>query len=56
MLTVGQDMDRTLGLRYTYFIAPLVKAVQEQQTQIEDLKTENDSIKSELAQVKAKKR
>ncbi len=38
LLTVGGDPDRTLGLRYTDFIAPLVKAVQEQQAIIEDLK------------------
>jgi hypothetical protein len=38
ILTVGGDSDRTLGLRYTDFIAPLVKAVQEQQDIIEELK------------------
>jgi hypothetical protein len=36
ILTIGGDEDRTLGLRYTDFVAPLVKAVQEQQQEIED--------------------
>ncbi|MBY0433743.1 MAG: tail fiber domain-containing protein, partial [Cyclobacteriaceae bacterium] len=35
VLTVGGDQERTLGLRYTDFIAPLVKSVQEQQAMIE---------------------
>jgi hypothetical protein len=38
VLTIGQDEMRTLGLRYTDFIAPMVKAIQEQQDQIEALK------------------
>jgi len=38
VLTVGQDADRSLGLRYTDFVAPLVKSIQEQQAQIEELK------------------
>ena len=37
VLTVNNDKDRTLGLRYTDFVAPLVKAVQEQQEQITEL-------------------
>lgn len=37
MLSIGSDRDRTLGLRYTDFVAPLVKAVQEQQKKLEDL-------------------
>ena len=38
VLTIRADKDRTLGLRYTDFVAPLVKAVQEQQREIEELK------------------
>ena len=34
VLGVGGDADRFLSLRYTDFVAPLVKAVQEQQAQI----------------------
>jgi hypothetical protein len=37
VVTVSADKDRSLGLRYTDFIAPLVKAVQEQQVEISDL-------------------
>jgi hypothetical protein len=36
MLTIGGDKDRTLGLRYTDFVAPLVKAMQEQQKLIDE--------------------
>ncbi len=35
VLDIGGDPDRTLSLRYTDLIAPLVKAVQEQQAQLE---------------------
>jgi len=35
VLGIGGDKDRTLSLRGTDLIAPLVKAVQEQQAQIE---------------------
>ncbi len=38
VLGIGEDEDHILSLRYTDFIAPLVKAVQEQQTEIADLK------------------
>jgi hypothetical protein len=38
ILTIGGDKDRKLGLRYTDFVAPLVKAVQEQQKELEQLK------------------
>ncbi|HMJ70984.1 MAG TPA: tail fiber domain-containing protein [Cyclobacteriaceae bacterium] len=37
VVTVSADKDRSLGLRYTDFVAPLVKAVQEQQDEISDL-------------------
>jgi hypothetical protein len=37
MLTIGGDKDRTLGLRYTDFVAPLVKAMQEQQRAMDDM-------------------
>jgi hypothetical protein len=40
VLTVGEDEERHLSLRYTDFIAPMVKAIQEQQEQIEHLKTQ----------------
>ncbi len=56
ILTIDGDKDRTLGLRYTDFIAPLVKAIQEQQQQIDKLKAKNkelESIKAELEEIKA---
>ncbi|MEJ0028972.1 MAG: tail fiber domain-containing protein [Bacteroidota bacterium] len=59
VLTINGDKDRTLGLRYTDFVAPLVKAVQEQQVQIDDLNNKlNESEKkyealtAELEQIK----
>ncbi|MBL7877299.1 MAG: tail fiber domain-containing protein [Cyclobacteriaceae bacterium] len=48
MLTVGGDKDRTLGLRYTDFVAPLVKAVQEQQQEIENLQEQLLKSKSQV--------
>ena len=37
VLTVGGDAERTLSMRYTDLIAPLVKGIQEQNRRIEDL-------------------
>jgi len=48
VLGIGNDPDRTLTLRYTDLIAPLVKAVQEQQAIIEQLKCELAEIKGLL--------
>lgn len=52
ILTVGGDEERTLGLRYTDFVAPLVKAVQEQQTEIDELKSLLQEYRSELESLK----
>ncbi|HRE68065.1 MAG TPA: tail fiber domain-containing protein [Cyclobacteriaceae bacterium] len=52
MLTVGGDEDRTLGLRYTDFVAPLVKAVQEQQTEIDELKVLLQEYRAEMENLK----
>jgi hypothetical protein len=49
VLGIGQDADRTLSLRYTDFIAPMVKAMQEQQEMIELLKAEVAELKRILA-------
>lgn len=38
------------GLRYSTFVVPLVKAVQEQQVQIDELKRENAMLRDETAQ------
>ena len=48
ILTIGGDAERTLGLRYTDFIAPLVKAVQEQQKLIAELKEQIEQNRLEL--------
>ncbi len=56
ILTVGGDTDRTLGLRYTDFIAPMVKTIQEQQAIIKDLRAQMESedakIKTQMANLK----
>jgi hypothetical protein len=48
ILTIGGDKDRTLGLRYTDFISPMVKAMQEQQKQIATQQTQIEELKSAL--------
>lgn len=48
ILTIGGDEDRTLGLRYTDFIAPLVRSVQQQQELIAKLFTELESQAREI--------
>jgi len=52
VLTIGQDSLRTLGLRYTDFISPMVKAMQELNDQSEKLRAESAIIKAESAQLK----
>jgi hypothetical protein len=47
VVDVGGDEDRTLSLRYTDLIAPLVKAVQEQQREISELKKKLASLEAE---------
>jgi hypothetical protein len=54
LLGIGGDADRTLSLRYTDFIPPLVKAAQEQQAQIEAQRGEIDLLKAKLAELEAK--
>ncbi len=53
VLDIGGDSERTLSLRHTDLIAPLVKAVQEQQAQIEALKADLAARGAEHAQIKA---
>ncbi len=61
IITVGNDESRTLGLRYSDFIAPMVKAMQEQQSIIEqqNLKIETlqkavESQRQEMEEIKKK--
>jgi trimeric autotransporter adhesin len=60
VLGVGADPDRTLSLRYTDLIAPLVKAVQEQQAQIsaqeQTIRSQQVLIEDLLARVAALER
>ena len=46
MLEDKNDPDSQQALRYEQFIAPLIKAVQEQQAQIEALKAEIAVLKA----------
>jgi Chaperone of endosialidase len=48
VLTIGGDSLRSLGLRYTDFVAPLVKAVQEQQQTIEALQAKVQELTQQL--------
>jgi hypothetical protein len=53
VVDVGGDPQRTLSLRYTEIIAPLVKAVQDQQATIEAQRTEIRALEAKLANVDA---
>ena len=48
VLADKDDPDSSQHLRYTEFIAPMIKAIQEQQELIESQKVEIESIKSRL--------
>ncbi len=52
VLDIGGDTERTLSLRYSELIAPLVKAVQEQQAEI---RTRDARIEQLEAQARAQK-
>ncbi len=52
MLGIGNDRERTLSLRYTDFIAPMVKAIQEQQQVIEDQNNALQQMRKELDELK----
>ena len=49
VLGIGGDADRTLSLRYTDLIAPMVKAIQEQQALIDQLTKRIASLEEALA-------
>jgi hypothetical protein len=48
VLGIGADADRALSLRYADFIAPMVKAIQEQQGAIESQQGEINELKARL--------
>jgi len=52
ILGIGGTAERKLSLRYTDFIAPMVKAMQEQQAEIESLKERLAAIEAALAQMR----
>jgi hypothetical protein len=51
VLGIGGDPDGMLSLRYTDLIAPLVKAIQEQQETIEAQEKEIAALKAQVAQI-----
>ena len=53
VLGIGRDTERTLSLRYTDFIAPLVKAVQEQQFIINSQKDKIKTLEDRLSRLEA---
>jgi hypothetical protein len=53
VLGIGGDADRTLSLRYTDFIAPMVKAMQEQQEIIEQQKKVNEQQEKSIAEMRS---
>jgi len=54
VLGVGGTEERMLSLRYTDFIAPIVKAIQEQQVVIEKQQALIDALTSRLQAVETK--
>ena len=52
VLGIGEDETRTLSLRYTDFIAPMVKAIQEQQQIIEKQNDTISQMRKELDELK----
>jgi trimeric autotransporter adhesin len=49
VLTIGGDSLRSLGLRYSDFVAPLTKSVQELLEKIESLEKENSQLQLEVS-------
>ena len=47
-----KNEDDYYGLRYAEFVVPLVKAVQEQQQMIEELKTVNKNLQKQIDELK----
>ena len=50
---VKTDQNGYKSVDYARMTAVLVEAIKEQQIQIEDLKTDNESLRGELRQIKA---
>jgi trimeric autotransporter adhesin len=54
VLGIGGDAERTLSLRYTDLMAPMVKAIQELQTQIESRDARIAALEARLAAIEAR--
>ena len=53
ILSDPADPESNQGLRYSEFISPLTKAVQELNTRINTLEAENAQLRSDIAAMKA---
>jgi len=53
-LVLPQNKDDHYSIRYAEFVMPLINAVQEQQEQIKELKTENDELRKKLDEIDQK--
>lgn len=51
VVNIGDDEEETLGIHYSDFIPVLIKGIQEQQKQIEDLKNENRELKQKMEEI-----
>ncbi|NOY47596.1 MAG: hypothetical protein GXO84_05280 [Chlorobi bacterium] len=49
VIDIGDDKDKTLGMKYTELIPVLISAIQEQQNIIEQQKTKNQQLRAELS-------
>jgi hypothetical protein len=56
LVVIGQDAERSLSLRATDLIAPLVKAVQEQQLSIEEQRGLIETLQARLRPARARAR
>ncbi len=50
-MNIGDDENKTLGITYSALVPVLIKGMQEQQSQIEDLKSENEELKQKLNEI-----
>ena len=54
IVSTDESKDHIKSLRYTEFIGPMVKAIQEQQTLIEDLKVRNSVLEKRIQDIENK--